>query len=51
VAQDTDPWWAVVKTVIKVWVSQNGGIAWISVELLESEEEHCSIDMINYLFP
>jgi hypothetical protein len=23
VAQDRDPWWAVVNRVMKVWVSQN----------------------------
>jgi hypothetical protein len=37
-AWDGNRCWAVVNTVVNLWVLENAGVAWLAVELLASQE-------------
>jgi hypothetical protein len=33
-AQDSDKWWAVVKTLMSLWFPLNAGISWVAEDLI-----------------
>jgi hypothetical protein len=43
-AQDRDRWWAVVSAVMNL---QTRGISWQAEDLLASQEELCSMELVS----
>jgi hypothetical protein len=46
-AVDRDRWWAVVNTVMNIWVLKLRGISWLAEELLASQEGLCCMELFS----